>query len=140
MTAEDNLELAQRLWSSIDTKDFVAIAALFNDDAEYTDAATPPDDVARGGDEVIARLGRAFEGVDISTELRNVVADDKAVMAERTETWTWKTGEKLGLPISCVVEIRDGKISRWVDYWDMQTLLNVAPPWWLEQVMNGWKS
>ncbi|MFZ0667195.1 MAG: nuclear transport factor 2 family protein [Acidimicrobiales bacterium] len=140
MTTEGNLELTQRLWSSIDAKDFDTIAGLFNDDAEYTDAATPPDDVASGGNEVVARLRLAFEGVEISTELQNVVADDNAVMAERTETWTWKTGEELGLQIACVVEITDGKISRWVDYWDLQTLLNVAPAWWVEQVMKGWKS
>jgi limonene-1,2-epoxide hydrolase len=37
-----------------------------------------------------------------------------------------------------VQEIRDGKIVRWWDYWDMSTLMNAAPAWWVEHIMVGY--
>jgi ketosteroid isomerase-like protein len=139
-TADDNIKLTERLWGAVASQDPKTLSSLFHDDAEYTDAATPEDDVARGGGEVVLRLGLAFDGVEISSKTRNVVANDQAVMTERVERWTWRTGEQLDLPIASIVEISGGKISRWVDYWDMQTLLGVAPGWWVEQVMKGWKN
>ena len=138
--AEENVKLTERLWAAVGSQDSATLSSLFHDDAEYTDAATPADDVARGGAEVAMRLELAFEGVEISSTSRNVVANDDAVMVERVERWTWRTGEQVDLPIASIVEISGGKISRWVDYWDMQTLLGVAPAWWVEQVMKGWKS
>ncbi|MGO9344369.1 MAG: nuclear transport factor 2 family protein [Acidimicrobiales bacterium] len=138
--AEENVRLTERLWNAIASQDSQTLSSLFHDDAEYTDAATPEDDVARGGAEVVLRLGLAFDGVEISTSSRKVVANNDVVMVERVERWTWRTGEHVALPIASVVEIREGKISRWVDYWDMQTLLGVAPGWWIEQVMKGWKN
>ena len=138
--AEDNVKLTERLWGALASQDSDTLSSLFHDDAEYTDAATPADDVAIGGAEVVLRLGLAFDGVEISTKSRNVVSNDDAVMVERVERWTWKSGEQVDLPIASIVEVSDGKISRWVDYWDMQTLLGVAPGWWIEQVMKGWKN
>ncbi len=137
--ADDNVKLTERLWGAVASQDSEMLSSLFHDDAEYTDAATPEDDVAKGGAEVAKRLGLAFDGVEISSKSRNVVANDEAVMVERVERWTWRTGEQLDLPIASIVEISGGKVSRWVDYWDMQTLLGVAPGWWVEQVMKGWK-
>ena len=32
-------------------------------------------------------------------------------------------------------EIRDGKLVRWWDYWDLGTLMNAAPAWWVEHIM-----
>jgi len=64
------------------------------------------------------------------------VAGETVVMVERVERWNWKTGEQVDLPIASVVEISGSKISRWIDYWDMQTLLGVAPAWWVEHVMQ----
>ena len=96
--------------------------------------------MAVGGAQVAARLGLAFDGVEIKSTTRNVVASETVVMVERVERWNWKTGEQVDLPIASVVEISGSKISRWIDYWDMQTLLNVAPGWWVEHVMQGWKT
>jgi ketosteroid isomerase-like protein len=58
-----NLRLTEQLWKAVTEQDMEALSALFHDDAEYTDAATPEDDVAHGGAEVAARLGLAFDGV-----------------------------------------------------------------------------
>ena len=41
------------------------------------------------------------------------------------------------LPFVSMHEIREGLIVRWWDYWDMSTLMNAAPPWWIEYIMSG---
>jgi limonene-1,2-epoxide hydrolase len=138
--ATENIRLTERLWEVLGSQDSEALSYMFSDDAEYTDVATPADDVAIGGPQVVARLGLAFEGVEISSTTRNVVANDTVVMVERVERWSWRTGEQVDLPIASVVEISGSKISRWIDYWDMQTLLAAAPGWWVEHVMKGWKT
>jgi limonene-1,2-epoxide hydrolase len=43
------------------------------------------------------------------------------------------------LPFVSVHEMEGGKIRRWFDYWDMQTLMNAAPQWWIEHIMQGYK-
>jgi len=47
--------------------------------------------------------------------------------------------ETMALPVTSVHELRDGKITRWTDYWDMALLVSSAPQWWFEHVMEGWK-
>ena len=32
--------------------------------------------------------------------------------------------------------MRDDKIVRWWDYWDLATLMNGAPTWWIDHIMN----
>jgi len=137
---EDNLKLAETLLGAVESQDLELLSSLFHDNAQYTDVSTPVDDVAVGGAEVALRLGLALEGVQISTTQRHLIASVDVVMAERSEQWTWRTGEVLDLPIATVIEISGDKISRWVDYWDMQTFLAVAPAWWMEHVMKGWKN
>jgi limonene-1,2-epoxide hydrolase len=39
-------------------------------------------------------------------------------------------------PFVTVHEVRDGKISLWRDYWDLQTMMNTVPKWWIEQIMK----
>ena len=58
------------------------------------------------------------------------------VITEHSEEWFWESGEHVHLPFVSVQEIRDGKIVRWWDYWDMATLMNTAPAWWVEHIMS----
>jgi limonene-1,2-epoxide hydrolase len=43
------------------------------------------------------------------------------------------------LPFVSVMEVRAGKLVRWWDYWDMQTLMSAAPEWWVEHIMQGYQ-
>jgi hypothetical protein len=67
-----------------------------------------------------------------------VVADGDVVITEHTETWLWRTGETVTLPFVSVHVIEAGKIVRWTDYWDLQTLLGSAPAWWIEEIAAGY--
>lgn len=136
---EANKQRVRSFWEALYARDWGALAAFFGSDSEYTDVPSPPDDVARGPDQIVSRLRLGLEPIDSYEHgLRLMVADGDTVVTEHTETWRWHTGEEVVLPFVSVQELRDGTIVRWWDYWDMQTLMNAAPAWWIEQVAAGY--
>jgi ketosteroid isomerase-like protein len=137
---DENRRLIEGFWVDLYQQDFAALGARFDENGEYTDIVTPADDVARGPAEITARLRLAFDKLTkLFDEPRHLVAGEDVVMTEHVEHWEWPTGETMALDVASVHEIRDGKIIRWWDYWDMSVLTAAAPPWWFEHVMQGWK-
>jgi len=67
-----------------------------------------------------------------------MVAEGGTVVTEHTETWHWHTGEQVTLPFVSVQQLRGGQIVRWWDYWDLSTLMNAAPAWWIEDIAQGY--
>ncbi|HLN16171.1 MAG TPA: nuclear transport factor 2 family protein [Acidimicrobiales bacterium] len=135
-----NRAIIESFWDDLYRMDYEALSAKFAPDGEYTDVASPEDDVARGPAEVAARLRLAFEPLEeIGDERRHLIADGDLVFTEHVEHWRWPSGETMALPVASVHELRDGKIVRWWDYWDMAVLTQAAPDWWFEHVMQGYK-
>ena len=64
-----------------------------------------------------------------------MVEGDIAV-TEHVEHWEWPTGERASLPFVSMQEFRGDEIVRWWDYWDLGTLMNSAPTWWVEHIMS----
>jgi limonene-1,2-epoxide hydrolase len=139
-TTAANRAIVEQFWAALYDRDWDRIASFFTDESTYTDMPTPPDDIAVGPTQILARLRLGIEPIDgYDHGLILMVADGDAVVTEHTETWRWKTGEEVTLPFVSVHVLRDGKILRWSDYWDLQTLLGGAPAWWIEHIMVGWK-
>ncbi len=139
MSTEANKERVRSFWQALYARDWAVIAGFFGDDSQYTDVPSPADDVARGADQIVARLRLGLERISAyEHDLLLVVAEGDAVVTEHTETWHWHTGEQVALPFVSVQELRRGTIVRWWDYWDMQTLMNAAPDWWIEHVAQGY--
>jgi limonene-1,2-epoxide hydrolase len=138
--ATANRATAEGFWSTLYTRDWHAIATFFGPGSTYTDMPTPPEDLAVGPEQIVARLRLGLEPIDdYEHDLVVMVAEGDVVVTEHTETWHWRTGERVVLPFVSVQEIRDGTIDRWSDYWDLQTLLGGAPQWWLDHIMGGWQ-
>lgn len=134
-----NKERVRAFWSALYRRDWDGIREFFDEDSEYTDVPSPPEDVARGRDQIAARLKLGLEPIsEYGHRLRLMVGDGDAVVTEHEETWTWHTGEVVTLPFVSVQELRGGTIARWWDYWDLQTLMNAAPAWWIEHVTRGY--
>jgi limonene-1,2-epoxide hydrolase len=132
-----NREIVERLWIDLYHRDFDAVGAAFADDGEYTDMPTPADDVARGPAQIAARLRLGLEPLaGISHDVRAIVAEGDIVVTEHVEHWEWPSGERASLPFVSMHEARDGKLVRWWDYWDLATLMNSAPGWWVEHIMS----
>ena len=132
----DNKALVAKFWDDLYTRDWDVVATYFDAGSEYTDVPTPADDVARGPAEIVARLRIGLEPLaSIGHDVRTTVGEGDTVVTEHVEHWEWPTGERAALPFVSMQEVRDGKIVRWWDYWDLSTLMGAAPAWWVEEIM-----
>jgi limonene-1,2-epoxide hydrolase len=139
VSTEDNKKRIREFWSALYARDWDGIVQFFVADSEYTDVPSPADDVARGPDLIVARLRLGLERIaSYEHDLRLMVAEGDTVVTEHSETWHWHTGEVVTLPFVSVHELRAGAIVRWWDYWDLQTLMNAAPGWWIEHIAQGY--
>ena len=139
MTVEENKAIVQRYWDALAARDWEGMKALLTDDAHYTDVPAP-EDGARGPDAIEARLRLGIEPLErYVPRPGTLTAEDDRVILEHSEEWHWHTGEHVVLPFVSVFELRDGKIARWWDYWDLGTLMNAAPQWWLDHIMKGYQ-
>jgi limonene-1,2-epoxide hydrolase len=139
VSTEGNKARVSEFWSALYERDWDRIGSFFLEESQYTDVPSPADDVAHGPAQIVARLRLGLERIaGYEHDLRLMVAEGEAVVTEHSETWHWHTGEEVTLPFVSVHELRDGAIIRWWDYWDLQTLMNAAPDWWIEHIMQGY--
>ncbi len=139
-SGEANKQKVRALWGALYARAWDAIGSFFVEESEYTDVPSPADDVARGPEQIVARLRLGLEPISgYGHTLRLMVAEGDVVVTEHSETWRWHTGEEVTLPFVSVHELRDGAIVRWWDYWDLQTLMGTAPAWWIEHVARGYR-
>mgnify|MGYP000082479578 CR=1 FL=1 len=133
---EANRAVTEQLWADLYRRDFDAVGSHFHPDGIYTDMPTPAEEFATGPEEIAARLRLGLEPLErIEHDIGCIVAEGDRVVTEHVETWFWSEEQSVALPFMSIHEFRDGKIARWVDYWDLQTLLGAAPQWWLDHIM-----
>jgi len=133
-----NRALIERFWDDMGRRDFAAVRTYYTADAHYTDVPAP-EDGARGPDAIEARLRLGIEPLErYVPRPGKMVAEGDMVILEHSEEWHWHTGEFVVLPFVSVFEIRGDTIVRWWDYWDLGTLMNAAPQWWLDHIMQGY--
>jgi len=137
MHERSNRQLIERFWQDLYRRDYDKVGAYFADDGHYRDVPAP-DAGAFGPAQVAARLRLGLEPIAAYYHhIKHIMADGDLVVTEHAEEWHWHTGEKVVLPFVSIHEIREGKLVRWWDYWDMSTLMNAAPAWWIEYIMSG---
>lgn len=135
----DNRARSEQLWADLYRRDFAAVGAHFHPDGTYTDVPTPAEDIATGPDEIAGRLRLGLEPLArIEHGPSAMFVDGDTVITEHTEIWHWDDDHSVALPFVSIHTHRGDKIERWVDYWDLQTLLGAAPQWWLDHIMTGW--
>jgi limonene-1,2-epoxide hydrolase len=132
-----NVALVERFWEALKRRDFDALGAEMAPDGHYVDV--PVKDISRGAygpAETAARV-RLGLGPLHAYELHDgpIVAGGGYVITEHHETWTWEPGVTVTLPFTSVMQVSEGKITRWWDYFDLATLMNAAPQWWIDHVM-----
>jgi limonene-1,2-epoxide hydrolase len=137
--AEWSRARVRTFWDALYRRDWDGLGSFFGPGSEYTDVCSPPEDVARGPEAIVARLRLGLEGLaGYEHRLRLMVAEGGTVVTEHEETWHWPTGETVTLPFVSVQELRGSTIVRWWDYWDLQTLMGAAPAWWIEHIAGGY--
>ena len=139
--SSDAVAVVGQLWDALARRDFDAVGALMADDGHYVDVAVKDlDPGAVGPVETAARL-RLGLGPLHAYQLHDgpSVASGDTVVTEHAETWVWEPDVSVTLPFTSVVQVRDGRIVRWWDYFDLSTLTNAAPEWWLTHIAQGYR-
>jgi limonene-1,2-epoxide hydrolase len=136
--ADANRALVARFWDDLYAHRFAALGAYFTADAVYDDVPIPAARVV-GPAAIVRKLEIGLGRVPRHAHhVHRVVADDDTVVTEHTEDWCFAEDHVVALPFVSVQEIRDGRIARWSDYSNIDTLLSAAPQWWLEHVTSAW--
>jgi limonene-1,2-epoxide hydrolase len=138
---QGNVELVERFWEALRRRDFAAVGALMSERGHYVDVPVlGVEEGAYGPAETEARLRLGLEQL-AGYVLHDgpIVASGDMVVTEHSEEWTWASGEHVRLPFTSVMEVRDGKVDRWWDYFDLSTLMNAAPAAWIESIAGGYK-
>jgi limonene-1,2-epoxide hydrolase len=134
VSEERNKEIVASMWECLYRKDFDGVARHIAEDGFYEDVPAP-DPGARGPANVVKRLRLGLDPVvRFEHEIHRVVAEGESVVVEHTETWHFETGEKLTNDFVTIHVVKNGKIQLWRDYWDLNTMMSQAPPWWIERL------
>jgi limonene-1,2-epoxide hydrolase len=56
------------------------------------------------------------------------------VLVERTETWHFPSGATPTLRVMCAIELDDGRIAAWREYWNGEELMSQMPREFFEGV------
>jgi limonene-1,2-epoxide hydrolase len=124
---ESPIELVRRFCAAWGRKAATAdLAAFFTDDAVYHnipfDPVTGREAIAKYVDSFIRPGKAAAAGVvpveSIDFRIINIAANGPVVMTERVDVFTL-AGKSFELPVMGTFEIKNGKISAWRDYFDI---------------------
>jgi limonene-1,2-epoxide hydrolase len=113
----DAKQVVQEFCDLMVKRDAESLRNYLADDAVYPNTGMP---AAKGIEEVVANLAGQFSMFADSYEYKtmNVVGDGDVVMNERLDCVRGPSGTVHELPVMGTFVVKDGKISRWTDYWD----------------------
>ncbi|MCZ7525880.1 MAG: SgcJ/EcaC family oxidoreductase [Acidimicrobiia bacterium] len=103
-----------RAWSDLDVD---ALAAFFSDDAVYHNIPIDPVVGRAAIRDFVAGFTAGAEQVEF--QVRHVAADGDVVLTERVDVFVMG-GRRIELPVMGTFEVRDGRITAWRDYFDLQ--------------------
>jgi limonene-1,2-epoxide hydrolase len=136
-SAAAEAEVVRGLWQALSRRDWDAVKTFLSPDCLYVDMPMPAAS-ARGPEDIVTRLKFGLEPLaGYENHSGVLVSNGSDVMYEHSETWTFKTGERGLLRFVSVHKVVDGKITLWKDYSDFNTLFNIAPPNYFENLATG---
>ena len=129
---EANKATVQKMWKALADFDWETLKSCLHPEIHYEDVPTE-DAGAFGPDNVVKRLSVAWDHIDRQDQItHHIVSDNDVVFLDHTEIWTFKTGEKVQHTFATMHEMRDGKIVKWSDYWDVANFVGQFPKSFLE--------
>lgn len=118
------LETVNAFLRAAAARDYDTAMPLLADDVEYQNMMLPPVQ----GPAAVRDTMEALLGLCTASEwvVHREVADGGLVMNERTDRFELG-GSWTDLPVAGVFEVRDGRITLWRDYFDLQTVMAAMP-------------
>jgi ketosteroid isomerase-like protein len=129
-----NKAVVEKMWKALGEFDFETLKSCLHPEIHYEDVPTP-DAGAIGPDNVVKRLSIAWDHITRQDQTtHHIAAEGDVVFLDHTEKWTFKTGETVEHRFATMHELRDGRIVRWSDFWDMNNFVGQFPQWFLEEM------
>ena len=103
------------------TADPTPLGSFFDEDATYHNIPLEP---VTGRSAIIATFAQFMSmGGQVDVEIIHMVAEGPIVMIERVDHITKDDGTTVSLPMMGVIEVHDGFITAWRDYFDLEMYL-----------------
>ena len=120
---EHNLAAARRVCEAWNVLEIDEFRQLFDPEVDYRNIPIEGDRHV-GPDAVHDILSRFSNKWDVTLRVDNIGAGENVVLTERTESFVHRAGVKdsFELPVMGTFEFRDGKITAWRDYFDVNHL------------------
>jgi limonene-1,2-epoxide hydrolase len=117
--AQASKQLVTDFLNSWEGRDIDHICSFFTPDAVYHNVPVAPIKGIAGIREIFAGFLSAFEVATL--EIITIVAEPNLVLAERMDHFVLFNGRSVDLPVNGVFELKDGKIHRFSDYFDLKS-------------------
>jgi limonene-1,2-epoxide hydrolase len=113
----DSVAIVQELCDRMVNRDAEALRRFFTDDAIYQNCGMP---ASVGVDAIVQNLAGQFSMFPDSYEyiMKNIAGNGDVVLTERLDMIRTPSGVQ-GVPVMGTFALRDGKVWRWHDYWDL---------------------
>lgn len=122
---EEKLEVAQAMVQAWNERDWEQVYALFAEDGVLHSVMLEP---VVGREAIRERLGGLTPGIEqIELQIRNQGVIGDVVVLERTDDFVYN-GKHGRVPVVGVLEIEDGLVTEWREYYDHATLVDALTP------------
>jgi limonene-1,2-epoxide hydrolase len=113
-TVQDFMAAFIEAWPTADT---TALGSFFSEDALYHNGPLEP---VRGRAAIEATFAQFMRvGGQVDVEMVHMMAEGPIVMTERIDHLTRADGTTASLPMMGVIEVHDGLVAAWRDYFDL---------------------
>jgi limonene-1,2-epoxide hydrolase len=124
MNTSENIALVRRFFEACARADPDEFSAYFTEDASWWNS---PWKLVKGREAIRETLLRGAERMTaLPWEILHIAAADDIVMTERVDHFL--VGQsRVSVPCMGIIEVRDGKIAAWRDYWDLRQVERQLP-------------
>ena len=134
--SQQNKATVEKMWTALSQFDFDTLKSCLHPEVHYEDVPTP-DSGAIGPDKVVRRLSVAWKHLEQQIQTtHHIAADGHIVFLDHTEKWVFKREGSAEHRFATMHELKDGKIIKWSDFWDVNKFSSQFPPWFLEEMVS----
>ncbi|KQH78532.1 MULTISPECIES: limonene-1,2-epoxide hydrolase family protein [Mycobacterium] len=116
-TKEASEQVVRDFLGSWEARSLDTICSGFADDAVYHNVPVAPIEGIAGIRGIFEAFLAAFS--DAKLDIVTLAAEPGRVLVERVDYFTMNDGRKVVLPVTGVFEVKNGKITRFSDYFDL---------------------
>lgn len=112
-----NTEIVMNFIQAWNDRDWDAIENAFTEDVVYHNIPMAPLE----GKTAAAGMIRGMQPQSVDWQVLNIAENGNVVLTERVDNFVLADGKPLSVPVMGAMEIENGRIKAWRDYFDLAT-------------------